>query len=74
MLRTFHNLSWVCVGSDEDNNVPADDDDTLTTINEGDWDRFVVKWKNLRMQKAIPCDLLCDGEIVVLQVGILVQM
>ena len=48
-LRTFHNLSWVRVGSD--------DGDTLTTINEGDGDELVVKLKNLQMQEAISCDL-----------------
>ena len=31
----------------------------VTTFRDG----FVVKWKNLQMQKVIPCDLLCDEEI-----------
>ena len=49
MGRTFHNLSWVRVGSDEEeDDAPADDDDALA-VDEGDGDGFVVKWRNLQM-------------------------
>ena len=49
MGRTFHNLSWVRVGSDEEDDAPADDGDALSAVDEGDGDGFVVKWRNLQM-------------------------